>query len=1296
MAEPPPTSTPPPRDDVGTPLTGREPDPTRVSVPPAAPASLAADPGWPVLTGYEILGELGRGGMGVVYKARDLKRGQVVALKTMRQADASALYRFKQEFRTLADVTHANLVTLYELVADGPLWFFTMELIEGSHFLAYVRAGADVSAGMTTAEAPSSSEPRPSSGEGQGAPGPPVVGPSVSLGRLRDALRQVAEGVAALHAAGKLHRDVKPSNVLVTPAGRVVLLDFGLATELGRSGLYESAEQRLVGTIAYMAPEQGAGRPVSPASDWYSVGAMLYQALTGQPPFSGAALEVLRDKEEREPPPPEALVAGVPEDLNALCADLLRRLPEARPPGHEVLRRLAGGPAAPPAAVAAAPAPEAPFVGRERQLQSLHEAFRAVEQGRAVTVLVHGRSGMGKSALVQHFLDGLVVRQEAVALAGRCYQQESVPYKAFDSLVDSLSRYLGRLPRAEAEALLPRDVGPLARVFPVLRRVQAVAAAAARRPLQAPDVQELRRRAFAALRELLARLGDRRPLVLAIDDLQWGDVDSAGLLADLLQPPDPPALLLLGCYRSEEVATSPFLRTFLRAQQEVAAPDRRELAVEALDAQEARQLALQLLGRTEAEAQAQADTVARESGGHAFWVYELVHYLQAGGPSAGPPGAVTVDQVLWARVRGLPEAARRLLEVVAVAGRPLPEAAACRAAGLGADERAALAVLRTGRMLRSTGLAEGAAVETYHDRVRETVTAHLADAERGGCHRRLAEALEAEGPADPEFLAVHWQGAGERARAGEYYARAAARAAETLAFDRAARLYRLALELGPGEEDRLRALRGKLGEALANAGRGAEAARAYQAAAEGAPAADAFEVRRRAAEQFLISGHIDEGIRTLRDVLGAVGLRWPENPLRALLACLARWVQLGLRGLGFRERPADQVPPGELLRIDVCWSVVVGLVFVDYIRGSYFQARHLLFALRAGEPYRLSRALGMEAGFVSTTGRRGRERGDRLLESALALAERIQHPHALGLAVSTAGFLDFMAGRWRRSHERYERAEELLRERCSGVAWELDTARLYGLYVLEHLGEWKEESRRLPPLLKDARERGDLFAETLLRLAPAMVVHLAADDPEGAQEEVDQAVAGWSQQGFHFQHYSAAYTQMHLTLYRGEGRAAWEFVRERWPALRRSLYIRIPLCYVETLHLRARAALLVAAGAAPSERRAFLGRAERDARRMEGARMPWCAALARLLRAGIAAARGRTEAAVGLLTDAEAGFEATDMALCAAAARRRRGEVLGGDTGAALVADADSWMAAQEIRNPARMTGMLAPGFDGR
>src|SRR5262249_39150679 len=141
--------------------------------------------------------------------------------------------------------------------------------------------------------------------------------------------------------AGKLHRDIKPSNVLVTDEGRVVILDFGLVTETAQQGFQQSREN-IAGTPAYMAPEQGAGLDTTEDCDWYSVGVILIKALTGRFPFSGNLFAQALEKQKSEAPPPCTFASDLPPDLESLCVDLLRRLPEERPSGREVVRRLSG------------------------------------------------------------------------------------------------------------------------------------------------------------------------------------------------------------------------------------------------------------------------------------------------------------------------------------------------------------------------------------------------------------------------------------------------------------------------------------------------------------------------------------------------------------------------------------------------------------------------------------------------------------------------------------------------------------------------------------------------------------------------------------------------------------------------------------------------------------------------------------------------------------------------------------------------------------------------------------------
>ncbi|MGH7168871.1 MAG: ATP-binding protein, partial [Gemmataceae bacterium] len=1173
----------------------------------------------------------------------------------------------------------------------GLHWFFTMEIVEGVSFLRHVHGERVPRADLPTRiDEASPLVPR----GGQGTPLRPD-----QLARLRDALAQLASGIHFLHESGQLHRDIKPGNVLVTPKGRVVLLDFGLAAELDREQRHCSVH--LLGTVAYMSPEQAARQPVSPASDWYSVGVMLYEALTGKLPFDGEAFDVLHKKQRFDPPAPSAVVAGAPEDLTTLCMELLRRDPLARPPGSEVLRRLCAvepslrdgaathGASRPPSTLRL----EVPLIGRQHHLELLAQALEETRSGRTVLVEMHGRSGAGKSALSQRFLDDLRDDSATVILRGRCYEQESVPYKALDSLVDALSHYLERLPDAEAQALWPRDLATLARVFPVLRRLDAVGVP--RRPVEVTDPQEVRRRALAALRELLARLGDRRSLVLVIDDVQWGDEDSAALLTDLLRPPDPPVLLLMLCYRSEDAESSSCLRA-LRKIQELGGLLHHELPVEPLTTEERRQLALALLDPRDETSAACAESIARQSGGYPFFVHELVQYVRGGAayePRSSNSGDVSLSEVLWSRIMRLPDEARRLLEVVAVASRPLGQTEACQAAEI-ADEHTVLACLRAGRLLRGTGPSEHGEIETYHDRIRETVLLHLDPPTLRNHHRALVSVLEGAEQTDPEVLAVHLVGAGESGRAGHYYALAAAQAAETLAFDRAAKLYRLALQLQGGRalqpDQEERRLRTKLGDALANAGHGAESARAYLVATTGADAVERLELQRLAALQFLRSGHIDDGLATLRTVLAAVGLKLLSTPRRAFWALVFQRLRLMLRGLRFRPRPVDEIDPTELTRLDICQSAAIGLSMVDTLQGAYFQTRSLLLALKVGERGRLVTALAMEAGHTSVEGSRSRRRTQRYLETVAALAQQVNRPYAHALVSLARGIAAALAGEWREGQRLCDETERILRDSCTGALWELGTVHRFALWPLMFMGAAVEINRRLPRLLKEARERDDLYEETNLCLVVRTFARLAADEPQRARDELAQVMERWSHQGFHVQHMNRLFDETQIDLYLGDGATAWHRLEDAWPALKRSHLLHVQQVRIVMLDQRGRSALARAGG---KDSVSWLRLAERDAGALRRERLLWSDALAQLIEAGIAFHRGNTRRSAEILRAAIDALSTTDMHLHAAVARRRLGHMLSDSEGQVLVQQAEEWMNGQTIRNVVRMTGMLAPGW---
>jgi len=1236
---------------------------------------------------FEIRRHLGTGGFGVVYEAYDRDREAVIALKRLTRNDPTALLHFKREFRALSDLAHPNLVTLYELIADEEQWLLTMELVHGVNFLDHVyEAPSSLGGGVhpsSTAEPSAltvstlSERAEMPARRFQATPAIRFRAPA-----LRHALAQLADGVRYLHQHKILHRDIKPSNVLVTTEGRVVLLDFGLATELASS---EPADRtRIAGTPEYMSPEQAAAQTLSEASDWYSVGVMLYRALTGRAPFAGSSVDVLFDKQQDDVRP-GLVVSDLPDDLKSLCCDLLRRDPAARPSGAEILQRLSD----PSSAGSSTGNAEgrlrqsSVFVGRQQQLAALEAAFEGTRRGAAVTRYVRGTSGMGKTALVREFLGRIrEADPSAVVLSGRCYEQEAVPYKALDSIVDALADYLRALPRREVESLLPRGMWALARVFPVLDRVEAVISAPRPSP-EVKDAPELRRRASVALREMLGRIAERHPLILFIDDLQWGDIDSAALLSDLLRPPDQPSLLLIACYRREEAATSPVLQALLSAEEGPQAVDVPTLDVDELSAEEAGELASSLIGDEDA-ARERAAAIARESGGHPFFIDQLVRSAPAS------VAETNLDAVLLGRAAQLPPRSRAVVEVAAVAGRPVDVAVVSAAADLGPADYDVIARLRAAQFIRSraTNTRE---IEPYHDRVRETIVAALAPETLKRHHARLAAALEASTRADPEALAVHFRGAGDDAKAAHYALLAADQASTAVAFERAARLYRLALDLQPGTIAERRWLWVKLGDALASGGRVIEAARAYETASEGAEPRERRRLVQQVAEQFLMGGYLDDGLTRLRSVLADAGLPLPATSRRALLAIILRRPYMLLRGTRFRERSETEIASDDLWRVDLCQTAVRSLGFTETIPAIELQMRHLLLALKVGEPYRIAVAMGFEA-IADARSRRGRARAERLEKEARALVERVPAHHRPATVANshvTTGMLAFLAGRWKKASRELHLAEQLFREQ-SAVPYKLVVVQVYTLNALFHAGDLTTYFRRIPECLKESLDRGNAFAEANLRLQNAHRKCFGEDSPEGALEEVDDALARWSPRGFLQVHATELFHRGDFALYRGDAYAAWQVVQTGWPRLTRSLLLGLESIRLTGLYLRARAALAMAA-TEPS-RESFLAAAERDAREIDRQKAHWGPPLVDLIHAAVAIDHGDVGRAVTTLQRAEDGFLNVDMALHAAIVKHRRGVVIGGDEGAALTTAADQWLVAQGIRNPARMCDLYAPG----
>ena len=1035
---------------------------------------------------FRIERQLGEGSNGVVYLAYDQERHQWVALKALSKSTGQAIYRFKKEFRALADLRHPNLVELHELVATGDRFFFTMEHLEGEDLLDHLHRSESV---LLEAE---ELDPRDAS-----EVVPRLPSPVRDMDALRDVFLQIAQALCALHDQNTLHRDLKPANVMVTSSGRVVVLDFGIAAQLGDDGLRDTRVGVVVGTPAYMAPEQAYESAREPTCDWYAFGAMLYEALTGELPFDESdPVDLLERKTNADPVPPGELVGGIAADLEQLCMGLLSRAPEHRPTGQEVLDVMSRGGAAVTelAAPRRAAAPALPFVGRGAELARLEPAVADSEEGTPVLALVHGPSGIGKSTLAQQLLRAQRKRAHCVVLSGRCFEHESVAFKAFDSVVDALSRYLGHLSEVAVAGLMPRRLEVLIHVFPVLARVPAVVEARSRSRFELPaDPTEVRRLAFEALRELLCRLCEDCTVIVYIDDLQWGDVDSVELIEALIGGADPAPITLLCTYRTEDLERSPCLRALTDVRVRTPGLPACEIALGGLSSSEARTLTELLSGGA---TRLDTNALVNDAQGSPYLLTELIQFAA----DSKTPGAVglTVSSALARRIESLSADARALLSLLSIAGRPLARGIYALLRQDDVDLPSAVAELRVAKLARTGGT--GGVLGVYHDRVRETVVAAMPQPERVRWHGRLLRVLEARQGTDMETLAYHSFEACEHGCGARYAVVGAQRAVREFAFDRAARLYQLAIERATLDGDERRMLLVSLAEAQILAGRRADAAASLQWAAREAPDQEAAELGRRAGQALVLAGFTDRGLELMRDALASYGQSIDGGD--DMPGWFERRKRLAERGFGWVEREPMEVSPAERRRLDTLWAVGFGLFRVEGVRVHHIAAQYLLDALEMGDRYDVVRGLCFHTACVERPTRQvlGKEPLPGL-ERAQELAAGCEDPRMEAWILLARGFDRWLDGD-PEAGPLLLSAHELFLGHCAGSAPErgLASALLVSEYTWR--GLWNE-LQKIERWQADASSRRDVALRYTNGLAETFGAMLAGH-PEDASTRIEQ------------------------------------------------------------------------------------------------------------------------------------------------------------------------------------------------
>jgi tetratricopeptide (TPR) repeat protein len=825
---------------------------------------------------YRTLRMLGRGGGGVVYHAEHLGTGLEVALKTVALPRQELLEGIRREIHTLARIRHPGVVRILEEGLEHGVPWYAMELVEGLTLRQHCRALA--SAEIETQQERSTpttlsmagkevgTEPQPgtqSRPSGDAVPEAPATEPNTgivsvtgllasremaaapagprrvavqrverpalpepALRAILRAMRRLCATLAYVHGEGLVHRDLKPGNVLVRPDGAPVLVDFGLVTRFAGPLSREALEvgSGPIGTVPYMAPEQVLGELLDARADLYALGCMLYELISGRPPFVGRTPgEVLDQHLEAQPVSLLELHPELPETLDALVLRLLRKRPEERL-GHAddvaaALERLG----AEDGFAHEAPMPRAylyrpRFTGRTEVLELLDGLVRQLNVQGGALVLLGGESGVGKTRLAVEAAKEAQSRGLCVLL-GECQPVSALsgagaggaPLQPLRKLLQHVADRCREQGPTETESLLGQRGPVLALYEPALGALPGQAAREAPADLPA---EAARLRLFSYLAETLSALGERQRLVLVLDDLQWADELTLSFLEHLLRTGRlrQMRVLVVGTYRAEELGD--VLRRVLDC------PGVHRVGLERLDEAGVGTIVGDMLA-LDPPPQLFARFLARQSEGNPFFVAEFLRTAVAErllardelgqwqvaepGPERAEAEAVyaalplpgSIRELVGRRLEGLTPAARRVAEAAAVLGREVDAALLAEVGALeAAQRREAVQELLVRQVLEEPGAER---LRFTHDKIREAAYERLDPEARCKLHRSAARAIETQFAAQrDEHLAElgrHWEQAGEEERAKSCYLGAARRAAKRYAHAEAERLYQAYLGL---------------------------------------------------------------------------------------------------------------------------------------------------------------------------------------------------------------------------------------------------------------------------------------------------------------------------------------------------------------------------------------------------------------------------------------------------------------------------------------------------------------------
>lgn len=1077
---------------------------------------------------FEVHERLGTGGMGTVFRICERNTSNEYALKTLKNRCPSLLYRLKREFRSLIALeSHPNVILPHELFVDGADAAFTMELVNGVDFAtAFQMIGAKRPLGVQ----------------------------QINL------FSQLAQGLHHVHQHRWIHRDLKPSNVMVMEDHRVVLLDFGLVDDCSLKN-YQQDElnyHRLMGTIHYLSPEQADGSPLTPASDWFSFGVLLYRCLTGDVPHAGDSIdEIIEQKKmglQLDPSAFGQLVNGG-ESLYQLAVECLSPTPTDRPDYHKIElllnnlhQEIAGNRPKPKDNFATGPvevskARDPLFIGRVAEIEKF-ERFIYDRSGPKLIEVV-GESGIGKTGFLNRVLRPSV---SDWVFRARCFHQEKTRFPGLDPIVDQVAAQLCRWPVDEANEILPQDTSPLLSLFPTLAQISTSQMRGSFFDLDSTFSHQYSERASTDFVAFIERLATKRSLCLVIDDFQWANQSSANLVSELISSCKPStSLTVVLAYRPPKTKIDALNLTDVPQSHRTSihlprfSNDDGLAFLNAVNSGHPQQVT-----HWKTKREALVKHLINQASGSPLHLWEFVYQLNSSDTLLSIED-LNYQKLLRRRLARLTSAQFELMKIICASQFPFNLELATQIAPKNENSGSIETSLR--HLEQEKFLTRGSnpgELEIYHSQISQCVRELVGKDAMEDLHGYIARLAEQQFPENYRLISEQYLACGLHSNAARALATAAESAKLRQSFEEAIYLLQQTISIANLEQTCSGLLvdsKIKLAETLANAGRCKQASSLFLALAESQPRLpQENELRRNAIFQHIFADQTNIDLKTTNRIAQPMGIKFSGNPLAAMLKVVLYRIAYSL--VTWRGRDSSR----RLQQRELIGVVARALTLTNPLLASSLVAKLVFLCKRFGNNEELENALDLESFLFKAvdTGKPFNLFGQKIVNAHLNRRMHSKDPRHRTIALLSKAVAAYTNENLIESLDFNDQALNAYRQLVDQSDWELEMLAAFRIWAYHYTGDFGAFAKMLNSraellsveTVNAVNESGQSVPRQVLQRLPGyfetyVAKALLQDDVAAAEAAIAQGEKLISGKSYSGRHHEFAFARHYYLMYVG-------------------------------------------------------------------------------------------------------------------------------------------------------------------